>query len=137
MISTTTSRTRFVLLAAGLLAALLCLPGRAGASTMEELRSRFEQRFPKIRALKDSGKIGETAAGMLEAVSDKYRDDKEVKSVVAEDNADRTELYKLIAEKEKTTPETVAARNARRNFEKAKSGDWLKAADGKWTQKGK
>jgi len=54
---------------------------------------------------------------------------------VEDENADRKALYELIAKKEETTPEKVAERNAARNFEKAKPGEWLKGKDGKWEQK--
>lgn len=57
------------------------------------------------------------------------------RELVDEENADRRELYKLIAEKEKTTPEKVAERNAARNFQKARSGEYLKTRPGEWKKK--
>jgi uncharacterized protein YdbL (DUF1318 family) len=71
---------------------------------------------------------------LVEAVDGKSLDDHASK-LVDEENADRKELYDLIAKKEGTTAQLVAERNAKRNFEKAKHGDWLKGADGKWTKK--
>jgi uncharacterized protein YdbL (DUF1318 family) len=125
-----------IALAGALLALLLLLlsPATARADRQGDLRERFKNRFPQIQAAKQAGKIGETAAGVLEPVEGKQVDDA-TRKLMDEDNADRQELYKLIAEREKTTPEKVAQRNAARNFEKAKPGEFLKGADGKWMQK--
>jgi uncharacterized protein YdbL (DUF1318 family) len=138
--NTTTTR-RSVLSAAGVvalvgafLAALAFAPSTVRADRAGELRDRFKNRFPQVRAAKQAGNIGETMAGVLEAVPGKSPDEA-TRKLMDEENADRRELYKLIAEREKTTAEKVAERNAARNFEKAVAGEYLKAADGKWTQK--
>ena len=98
----------------------------------EELRERFESRYREIQRLKAEGLIGETVEGYVEAVGDAEDDAREL---IADENADRRELYALIADDEKTTPEKVAERNAARNFQKAKSGEYLKGRDGKWKRK--
>lgn len=102
------------------------------ASSMKELQERFKQRLGDIRQLKDQGTIGETFKGYIEFVEEPL--DSAAELVKAE-NADRRELYQLIADQESTTPEKVAARNAKRNFEKAKPGDYLKHEDGQWRRK--
>jgi uncharacterized protein len=106
----------------------------AAASREEELRKSFEQRYPKLAELKKAGTVGETFHGYVELVDEKSKD-KEAKELVDAENDDRKELYKLIADKEKTTAEKVAERNAKRVFEKAKPGEYLKGEDGKWKKK--
>ena len=137
----TTTTTRRSVLSAGvvalmgaLLSALVLSPTVARADRADDLRQRFKNRFPQVKAAKQAGKIGETSAGVLEAVPGKSLDDA-TRKLADEENADRQELYKIIAEREKTTAEKVAERNAARNFEKATAGEYLKGADGKWTQK--
>jgi uncharacterized protein YdbL (DUF1318 family) len=80
--------------------AMFALTARADRS--DELRERFKNRLPQLREAKGSGTIGETAGGYVEAVEGKSLDEK-LKKAVDEENADRRELYKIIAEKEKTT----------------------------------
>ena len=55
--------------------------------------------------------------------------------VVDAENADRRKPYAALAEKEGTTPATVAKVNAKRNFERARAGEYLKE-EGKWRKKG-
>jgi len=105
--------------------------GAMAASTKEELQKRFAQRYPEIEALKSKGVIGETFGGYLEAV--KSADGAE--KLMSEENADRRELYQIIAKKEGVSAQLVAERNARRNFDKAKSGEYLKGQDGEWHRK--
>jgi uncharacterized protein YdbL (DUF1318 family) len=108
-------------------------PSPAMARNAQELRARFEQRFPKIKSMKRDGKIGETTSGQLEAVKGNLNDDE--RRLMDEDNADRTELYALIAKQEGVSPQVVAERNAKRNFERADNGEYLKDEKG-WHQKG-
>ncbi|MBI1369260.1 MAG: DUF1318 domain-containing protein [Planctomycetes bacterium] len=106
--------------------------GFAGASTMDELKARFAQRYPKLMEAKNAGQVGETYQGFVEAVGDV---DGATAKLIADENADRTELYALIAKEQDTTPDKVAERNALRNFSNAASGHYLKGRDGKWIKK--
>ena len=118
----------------GLIAALvLAAPTPVMARTAQELRARFEQRFPQLKALKRAGKIGETSAGMVEAVKGDLAEKE--RSLVDEENADRTELYATIAKQEGVTPQVVAERNAKRNFERAGDDEYIKDDQG-WHRKG-
>jgi uncharacterized protein YdbL (DUF1318 family) len=126
--------TRTISILIAMILGLLVAAPLARAERADDLRARFERRYPELRELKNDGKIGETSAGMVEAVNGKSLDDSASK-LVSDENADRKELYDLIAKKEGTTSQMVAERNAKRNFEKAKHGDWLKGGDGKWTKK--
>ena len=102
------------------------------AASKEELQKRFKERYPQLKSLKQSGTIGETSDGLVDFVKD--RDAKAGKLVDAE-NADRKELYELVAKETKATPEEVATRNAKRNHDKLQPGEYYRGEDGKWTQK--
>ena len=131
--TTTYSRRLFVSLAATALL-LAFMPANARADREDELQERFKRRYNELRDARARGTIGETFGGFVEAVEGKSLDDK-LKKLVEEENADRRELYKIIAEKEKTTEQKVAERAAARNFQRAKSGEYLKDKDGKWKRK--
>lgn len=97
----------------------------------DDLKARFAERLPAIRQYKDAGKIGENTSGLIEAVSGA---DAAAQLIEAE-NADRQALYALIAKDQGTDAATVANRAARRNYEKANTGDYLKTAAGEWKRK--
>jgi len=113
--------------------ALLLMPFVAMAqdSSKEELQKRFKERYPKIAELKKDGVVGETSDGYVDFVEKK---DAKAADLVEQENADRKQLYALIAKKEGVKPATVAERNAKRNFDRAQSGEFLKE-DGKWHKK--
>src|SRR5688572_4899320 len=92
------------------------------APTKQELQSRFEQRYPQVMQAKADGKVGETSAGVLEAVKSA---DGALSKLIDEENADRRALYELIATEEKVDAAIVAKRAAQRNFQKAKKGEYL------------
>ena len=104
------------------------------APSESELKKKFEERYPAIRELKQAGAVGETSEGYLDFVKAKDKDE-DAADLVKEENADRRTLYALIAEKEKVEPELVAKRAAKRNFDRARDGEYLKE-DGKWKKKG-
>ena len=110
--------------------------GVARADTKADLQARFKERLPQIGALKRDGKAGETFDGMLEAVKGVTLDKDQTK-LADDENADRKEIYKLIAAEEGTTAEKVAERNALRHYKNGKKGDWFKLKDGQWKQKEK
>jgi len=114
-----------------ILATMLFTGVDALALTRGELKDRFKQRYPALRAAKEAGKVGETYKGFVEAVES----DKSVASLVDEENNDRTELYKQLAADEKTTPEKVGEVNGERNFKNAAPGTFLKGRDGAWKKK--
>lgn len=121
-----------------MLVALATMAAAAATTTIDEkidaLQPKFEQRYPELRELKKHGVIGETFEGFVAFVKE---EDPDARAIVKEENADRRVLYELIAEKEQTTPDKVAERNARRNFRKAEPGEYLRDKNGKWTQKEK
>lgn len=125
---------RIVAMWAGVFVLGAFLSAAQGAS-MQELQKRFQERYSKLLEQKSAGKVGETFNGLVEAVKDESMKDEAVSSLVTAENADRAELYKLLAAQQKITPEVVAERNAVRNFQRARPGDYLKGQDGRWTQK--
>ena len=127
------TRRTFVSIAA--LAALVVgftLP--ADAATEGELKRRFKDRYPALLKAKQAGHIGETTTGYVALVEpDKAPGD--AKDLVKAENADRKELYELIAAEEQTDVDTVAKRNALRNYQKARPGEYLQKPDGSWGKK--
>lgn len=133
------TRKTFIVMFASLIAATLFCGTSAFAQT--DLKERFKARYESLVKAKEKGKVGETFKGFVEAV-DAAESDKAIVQLIAEENADRTELYKSIAKKasttdEKTTPEKVGEQNGDRNFKNAAIGTFLKGRDGKWVRKEK
>ena len=116
--------------------AMLLIPAStllAADATKDELKKRFQERFPAIRELKEKCVVGETDEGYLDWVAKK---DSKSAELVDSENSDRKELYQLLAKETKETSEVVAKHASQRNFEKAKVGEYLKVG-GKWHKKEK
>lgn len=127
--------TKFLVTVMSLILALLLAPAALRAADAPDeaaLQKRFKARYPQLQQLKTDGVIGETSEGYVEFVDKK---DAKAAKVVEAENDDRKALYKLIADKEGITAEVVAKRAAKRNFDRAKAGEWLKEG-GKWKKKG-
>lgn len=129
-----------VLLLAFLSAVPLCAaapPGDAKA----ELKARFEQRHDAVNKLKKEGTVGETWQGYLEIVKEGAKLEGDAKKLFDEENGDRTKLYGIIASnvgakgERKLSVDQVAERNGRRNFQKARPGDYLKSKEGRWIRR--
>jgi uncharacterized protein YdbL (DUF1318 family) len=101
----------------------------------EQIRGRMKERYPALLKAKTEGKIGETVAGLVEIISEKDAKIETLKKLADDENADRKQLYAIIAGDTKTTPEAVGKQNALRLFEKAEGGEFFKGEDGKWKQK--
>jgi uncharacterized protein len=110
---------------------LLSAGSALSAPTKKELQERFKQRFSEIQQLKSKGVIGETDQGYIDFVK---ASEAGASRLVNAENDDRKALYELIAKEENASADVVAKRNAKRNFERAKSGEHLKE-NGKWRQK--
>jgi uncharacterized protein YdbL (DUF1318 family) len=105
---------------------------RAAEQDLGALQKRFKERHAQIQKLKSDGTIGETYKGYVEFVDKK---DPASEDLVKSENTDRQTLYEVLAKKENTTAEKVADRNAKRNFERAKAGEYLQDSTGKWQKK--
>jgi len=100
----------------------------AGAA---DLKARFKARLPVIMGLKAQGIVGENNKGYLEFVGGKRANP----DVVAAENADRRKVYTAIAKKQGTSPDVVGNRRAVQIANKARPGDMLQNAGGKWHKK--
>lgn len=114
------------------LAIFLLIVFAAGAfPSAKEIRARMLARLPEIKALKDKGLVGESNKGFLEFVGQQ----KEKQEVVAAENKDREMVYEAIAKQQETTVELVGKHRAIQIADKARAGEWLQDANGKWYQK--
>jgi len=104
---------------------------RAESDAMKELQKHFQERLPAVQKLKAAGLIGETNLGYLDA---RETVDADAQKLIKDENADRYHLFQMIADQEGVKVDKVAERAARRNFQKAKSGEYLKTEDG-WKKK--
>ena len=115
-------------------ASKLLAPDSKNQKEKDRLRARSEERYPEIRRLKSDGKIGESSTGYLEAVKKDYLGDDSLKQLIDDENKDRKALYAIIADEDGTDAGLVAKRAAKRNIERAKSGEYVKQ-DGTWKKK--
>jgi uncharacterized protein YdbL (DUF1318 family) len=100
-------------------------------ASSKSIKKRMIERLPTIRALKDKGLVGENNKGYLEFVSSKQ----ENADVVEAENKDRKKVYEAIAKQQGTTVELVGKHRAIQLAKKAKPGEWLQDANGKWYKK--
>jgi len=110
----------------------LCLPALQ-ANNAETIKQNMIKRLPRIQELKKDGLIGENQLGCLEAVQSSLpAADKEV---IEAENTDRKSVYEAIARQQGTTAELVGKLRAKKIFEQAKAGEFLKQEDGSWSKK--
>ena len=97
----------------------------------KEIKQRMIARLPVIKALKGKGIVGENNRGYLQFVGQK----KEKEEVVTAENKDRQLVYKAIAKQQGTTAAVVGKHRVVQIANKARPGEWLQDANGKWYQK--
>ena len=108
---------------------------------IRQLIASRKQRFPTLMPFFDSGVVGENHRGLVEirqletlSLQDKGR----VKSLVEQENSDRQQLYRALAEANGIPQERVAdiaAIFAGVNRQEARAGWWLQQANGTWEKK--
>ncbi len=101
-------------------------------STMDELKERFADRLPAIQEMWKEGLVGENNQGYLAprgSLSDQQ------KKIVAEENADRKEVYQLIASRSDESAEQVGKQRAAQIAKQAAEGLWLQDSEGNWYKK--
>jgi uncharacterized protein YdbL (DUF1318 family) len=81
---------------------------------------------------KRAGHVGEQADGYLGVVPGAPAD---ARALVDRINAERAKRYGEIAAKTDTSPTAVAALAGQRLLERAAPGEWIRDADGKWSQR--
>ncbi len=103
----------------------------SAAAFSGDIKTRMKDRLPKIIELKAAGIIGENSQGFLAFVGGNERE----QALVDAENKDRQRIYSAIAKQQGTTADVVGRRRALQIAEKAKPGEWLQDAGGKWVQK--
>lgn len=123
----TTRRNFFYLLA-------LCIFGLFMVNPLaaQDAAARVKERLPQIDALKAQGSIGETNRGYLEA---RVSLTSAQQQLVSAENADRRELYVLVARRTGQSADEVGQQRALRIAELTRPGLWLQDADGQWYRK--
>ena len=103
----------------------------ADAYAAESIKERMISRLPVINDLKARGVIGENNMGFLEFVGNR----KEKADVVEAENMDRKTVYEAIAKRQGATVELVGQHRAVQIADKARPGELLQDANGKWYKK--
>jgi uncharacterized protein YdbL (DUF1318 family) len=99
-----------------------------------QLQERFKDRYADLQKLLSAGKVGETPSGTIEPVSGGL--DKAAQKTVDAENADRAELYQILAKDIGTTAEKVGRINGARRIKELRSGQYYKDDEGRWQKKG-
>ena len=94
------------------------------------IKDRMAGRIPAITQLKNSGVVGENNKGYLE-----FRSAKQSEKLVADENKDRSVVYKAIAKKQGASADLVGKRRAQMIAQKGKPGQWFQKSDGSWYKK--
>ncbi len=106
-----------------------------GQEAKDQIRERMKERYPAVVQAKTEDKIGETALGYVEIIAEKDAKIDSLKKLAITENADRKQLYEIIAGDTKTTAEVVGKQNALRVFERAEDSEYFKGEDNKWRRK--
>ena len=101
------------------------------AYSADSIKKRMIDRLPVISDLKARGIVGENNLGFLEFIGDQ----KEKVDVVKAENRDRKSVYDAIAKNQGTTAEVVGKHRAAQIAGKARAGQSLQDANGKWYKK--
>lgn len=99
---------------------------------VKNLKRRITEHAPEVRELLDRGVIGEAATGYL--VVRGTLTDRE-KQIVESANKERKEVYTILTQNTKLTPDEVGRNEAKMIFGLAKKGTWLRDANGNWSRK--
>lgn len=122
------NQTRYLWVVATVVAGVFLFTASAFSGGIKE---RMRDRLPRIIELKAAGVIGENNQGFLSYVGDR----KPEPALVDAENEDRKRVYKAIAKQQGTTAAVVGQRRAMQIAEKARPGEWLQDAGGKWARK--
>jgi uncharacterized protein len=104
----------------------------AGSLSAQDAAQRIRDRLPEIDALKAAGVLGENNRGLVEA---RTRVNEGQEALIEAENADRRELYQLVARRSGQTVEEVGQQRAVRIAQQALPGVWLQNKRGDWFQK--
>jgi uncharacterized protein YdbL (DUF1318 family) len=87
-----------------------------------------------VDSAKSAGKIGETAAGYLDAVNGQSLD-AATKAAMNEINIARKSLYTRLANEQNVKTEVVATLTGEKQIAKARPGEYVLKSTGTWSQK--
>lgn len=113
----------------GFFVALVVTVGSLSADPVERMR----ERQPAVDEMKLAGVVGENNRGFLEARED-LTEARE--ALLRAENADRREVYAMIARRNDTSVEEAGQQRAIRIARQAHEGVWLQDARGRWYRKG-
>jgi uncharacterized protein YdbL (DUF1318 family) len=99
---------------------------------MNTVRARMNDRLPQVVQMLRNEAVGENNQGLLTVRGNVSEDEAKV---VAAENADRTELYSLLAKREGLKPEEVARAQARQLAKLSAKGFWIQDEEGEWSRK--
>lgn len=102
------------------------------ADDAREAMERMKERLPVVDSLKESGAVGETSAGYLEARTELLP---RQRAVVEAENDDRRLVYRMIANRTNQSVRAVGEQRALRIAEQAAPGVWLQRPSGEWFRK--
>lgn len=108
-------------LAVGLIV-VLGLSGLAQARSKDEVTASIRARAGELQAAKAAGKIGEVWNGTVEAV----KPDAAAAKTVAGENADRQELFQIIAKEKGSSAAAVGEAWGTSMIGRAQRGEWVK-----------
>jgi uncharacterized protein YdbL (DUF1318 family) len=101
-----------------------------GLGQAQDVKARMLARVPVITAQKAAGVLGENNQGFVEV-----RGAGGDAALAEAENADRREVYGMIAQKEGTEAGVVGRRRAARIRDMARPGEWLQDPGGRWYKK--
>ena len=104
----------------------------APSAVKAELKTSFEHRAAELAAAKAAGTIGECTDGKIAAVGTA---DATLTALIEAENTDRMRLYQVLANETNAAVLQISERNAMRNYQNAKAGEWLRTRDGQWKKK--
>lgn len=93
-------------------------------------------RSAKVERLKKEGKVGESASGYLEAVTEAHAMDSQVKDIISQERQSRQLLYERIAKARKSgSADAVAREWGEEILKHVAPGEFYRTSDGRWLQK--
>src|SRR6056297_1403713 len=113
------------------LACVICAP--AFARTKQEVAASMQKRYGALTEAKDKGLVGEAWTGLAGLLKEDVPDS--VTQLVDEENNDRKELFKIIAEETGTSIQEVARQNRIRMYRLAKDSHFVQNSDRSWVRK--
>ncbi|RME69184.1 MAG: DUF1318 domain-containing protein [Verrucomicrobia bacterium] len=129
MMNATTFRLSLVLV---MLGSLFLAPRHGAAAEEDAIKQRMLERVAQIDEMKAAGLVGENNKGFLEQ---RGQLTPEQTALLKAENADRRELYGILARRLGLTAAVVGESRAESLRKKSAPGVWLQAPDGSWYRK--